>query len=173
MFIIPVLKGQRIGVFIDVQNLYYSAKNLYSSKVNFNALLRTAVNGRDLIRAICYTIKADMQHESSFFEALEKIGFEVKSKDLQVFYGGAKKGDWDVGIAMDMIELAPKIDVAVLISGDGDFVDLVQHLRRGYGCKVEVIAFGKSSSSKLKEVADSYIDLDKDSKKYLIGGTKK
>jgi|TARA_B100000315_G_C14490053_1_gene547151 uncharacterized LabA/DUF88 family protein len=173
VFTIQVLKGQRIGVFIDVQNMYYSAKNLYDSKVNYNALLKTAVNGRTLIRAICYCIKADMDHESSFFGALEKIGFEVKAKDLQVFLGGAKKGDWDVGIAMDMIELAPKLDVAVLISGDGDFVSLVQHLGRALGCKVEVISFGKSSSSMLKEAADLFIDLDKNPKQYLIRGGKK
>ncbi len=169
---IQLLSGQRVGVFIDVQNLYYSAKYLYKTKVNFNALLKRAVNGRTLVRAICYVIKADAQYESNFFDALKKIGFEVRSKDLQVFYGGAKKGDWDVGIAMDMIESAPKLDVAVLVSGDGDFIDLVQHLRRGMGCKVEAIAFGKSASSKLKDTCDDFIDLDKDAKKYLITDVK-
>tara|TARA_Y100000310_G_scaffold343047_1_gene448912 strand:+ start:2529 stop:3005 length:477 start_codon:yes stop_codon:yes gene_type:complete len=158
---------------VDVQNLYYSARNLHKSKVNYNSLIRQAVNGRTLIRAICYCIKTKEEHEDSFLKALEKIGFEVKAKDLQVFYGGAKKGDWDVGIAMDMIELAPKIDVAVLISGDGDYVPLVQHLGRGYGCKVEVLAFGKSASSMLKEAADVFIDLEKDAKNFLIRGGKK
>src|SRR3989344_2077337 len=98
-------KDQRVGVFVDVQNMYYSAKNLYNSKVNFAQILKTAANGRSMIRAIAYVIKADVKEEQNFFDALEKIGFEVKSKDLQVFAGGAKKGDWDIGLAMDTIEL--------------------------------------------------------------------
>ena len=161
-------KAQRVGVFIDVQNMYYSAKSMYHAKVNFAQILKIAVYGRALIRAIAYTIKTDIKDEKNFFDALDKIGFEVKSKDLQVFYGGHKKGDWDIGIAMDMIELAPKLDVAILVSGDGDFVDLVQHLQRALGVRVEVIAFGKSSSSKLKEAADSFLDLDVNPKRYLM-----
>lgn len=162
-------KAQRIGVFVDVQNMYYSAKSMYKAKVNFSRILKEAVSGRSLIRAITYVIKTDVvKEEKNFFDALEKIGFEVKSKDLQVFIGGHKKGDWDIGIAMDMIELAPKLDTAVLVSGDGDFVPLVQHLQRALGVRVEVIAFGKSSSSKLKEAADSFIDLDSAPKKYLF-----
>ena len=161
-------KHQRVGVFVDVQNMYYSARNLYNSKVNFKALLAEAVAGRTLIRAIAYGIKADVKDEGSFFDALRNIGYEVKTKDLQTFIGGMKKGDWDIGIAMDMIELAPKLDTAILISGDGDFMDLVQHLKRGIGCRVEVIAFGKSSSSKLRENADEFTDLDKNPRKFLI-----
>ena len=120
-------KGQRVGVFVDVQNLYYSARSLYNTKVNFNAVLKTAVGGRELIRAIAYVIKAEAMKEQTFFDALKLIGFEVKSKDLQIFYGGNKKGDWDIGIAMDCIELAPKLDTIILISGDGDFTPLVFH----------------------------------------------
>ncbi len=161
-------KAQRVGVFIDVQNMYYSAKSMYRAKVNFAQILKIAVDGRALIRAIAYTIKTDIKDEKNFFDALDKIGFEVKSKDLQIFYGGHKKGDWDIGIAMDMIELAPKLDVAILVSGDGDFVTLVEHLQRALGVRTEVIAFGKSSSSKLKEAADSFLDLDANPKKYLM-----
>lgn len=166
-------KAQRIGVFVDVQNMYYSAKNMYSAKVNFKAILNAAVSSRTLIRAIAYVIKADVKDEKNFFDVLEKMGFEVKSKDLQVFYGGHKKGDWDIGIAMDAIELAPRLDTIILVSGDGDFVPLLQHLRRALGCRVEVIAFGKSASSKLKEEADQFVDLDKDKKKFLIPTRKK
>ncbi|MDP7116615.1 MAG: NYN domain-containing protein [Candidatus Woesearchaeota archaeon] len=159
-------KHQRVGVFVDVQNLYYSAKHLYKSKVNFKEILNEAVRGRSLIRAIAYVIKADAKEEKTFFDALENIGYEVKSKDLQVFLGGHKKGDWDIGIAMDAIELAPRLDTIVLISGDGDFVDLVEHLRRALGCRIEVLAFGRSSSSKLREAADYFFDLDK--RKFMI-----
>lgn len=163
-----VNKEQRVGVFVDVQNLYYSAKNLYNAKVNFAQVLREAVAGRKLVRAIAYVIKADIKEEKNFHDALEKIGFEVKSKDLQTFVGGAKKGDWDIGIAMDMIELAHKLDTLILVSGDGDFVDLVQHLRRAMGCRIEVIAFGPSSSGRLREEADEFIDMDRNSSKFLM-----
>jgi len=162
-------KGQRVGVFVDVQNMYYSARFAYNAKVNFKAILSEAVSGRNIIRAIAYGIKTEeVAKESAFFDALEHIGFQVKVKDLQVFYGGAKKGDWDIGIAMDMIELAPKLDTVVLISGDGDFIPLVLHLQRALGCRVEVMAFGKSASSKLAETSDSFVDFDKNLKKFLI-----
>lgn len=156
--------NQRVAVFVDVQNMYYSAKQLYKQKINFTALLKTAVDKRKLVRAFAYVIKADVKTESNFFEALEKIGYEVKAKDLQVFFGGAKKGDWDVGIAMDIIRMAPKVDAIVLVSGDGDFTDLIKYVK-ALGCRAEVIAFKETTSSKLVEEADDYIAL---SKKYLI-----
>jgi uncharacterized LabA/DUF88 family protein len=159
---------QRVGIFVDVQNMYYSARNIYKSKVNFKTLLKEAIRGRQLIRAIAYVIKADVKDESNFFEALKSLGYEVKAKDLQVFLGGAKKGDWDIGIAMDMIELAPKLDAIVLVSGDGDFVPLVQHLKHALGCYVEVLAFGKTSAQKLVEEVDNFIDMDKNFQKFLI-----
>jgi len=159
-------RSQRVGVFVDVQNMYYSAKQLYSNKVNFKTLLEDAVANRELVRAIAYVIKADVKDENMFHEALEEIGFEVKAKDLQVFYGGAKKGDWDVGIAMDVMRLAPKLDTIVLISGDGDFSDLLEHAK-SLGCRVEVMAFSKTTSHKLLEVADQFIDLDNKSR-YLL-----
>ena len=169
----PGLYGeQRVGVFVDVQNLYYSAKFIYKAKVNFRTVLSEAVRGRNLIRAIAYVIKADVKDEENFFDALKNLGYEVKAKDLQVFYGGAKKGDWDVGIAMDLIELAPKLDAVVLISGDGDFVPLVEHIKHALGCFVEIMSFGKSCSQKLIESADRFVDMDQDPQPYLISGGK-
>ncbi len=168
-----IYKEQRVGIFVDVQNLYYSAKFIHKSKVDFHAILREAVRGRRLIRAIAYVIKADVKDEANFFDALKNLGYEVRMKDLQVFYGGAKKGDWDIGIAMDTIELAPKLDAIVLVSGDGDFVPLVEHLRHALGCYVEIMAFGKSCSQKLLENADNFIDLDTDPKRFLITSRKK
>jgi uncharacterized LabA/DUF88 family protein len=161
-------KDQRIGVFVDIQNLYYSAKHLYKKKVNFGAVLKEAVKGRILVRAIAYVIKAEAMKERTFFDALELMGYEVKAKDLQVFYGGAKKGDWDIGIAMDAIEMAPKLDVVVIVSGDGDYKELIQHLQRAHGCRVEAVAFGKSASIKLKETADQFVDLDRNYKRFLM-----
>ena len=147
--------------------MYYSARNLYDSKVNFAYILNQAVKGRSLIRAIAYVIKADIKEEQNFFDALSSIGYEVKAKDLQTFIGGAKKGDWDIGIAMDSIELAPKLDTIVIVSGDGDFLELIKHLKYALGCRIEVMAFGRSCSSKTKEEADNFTDMDKD-RKYLI-----
>ena len=167
-----IYKEQRIGIFVDVQNMYYSAKYLHKAKANFKAILKEAVRGRQLIRAIAYVIKADVKDETNFFEALKGFGYEVKAKDLQVFYGGAKKGDWDIGIAMNAIELAPKLDVIVLVSGDGDFVQLVQHLKHALGCYVEVMAFGKSSSQKLVEEADDFIDLELNPDRFLFSNSK-
>ncbi len=166
-------KGQRVGVFVDVQNMYYSARHLYNTKVNFKEILKEAVKNRNLIRAIAYVIKADVGEEKNFFEALRGFGYEVKAKDLQVFYGGAKKGDWDIGIAMDSIELAQKLDTIVLVSGDGDFVPLVLHLSKAMGCRVEVIAFRKSASSKLIEAADHFIDMDEYKSRFLIARKEK
>lgn len=158
---------QRVGVFVDVQNLYYSARNIYNARVNFTALLKEAVGERKLIRAITYVIRAQMPEEQSFFDALGKAGYEVKAKDLQVFFGGVKKGDWDVGITMDMIKMMNKLDSIVLASGDGDYIPLVEYLKN-FGVRVEVIAFGKSASSKLIDAVDDFIDLDATPKKFLI-----
>lgn len=152
-------RTQRVGLFVDVQNMYYSAKNLYSKKVNFGELMKIGTNNRSLVRAIAYVIRADVEQESNFFDALQKQGYEVKAKDLQVFFGGAKKGDWDVGIAMDVMRTAAKLDTIVLISGDGDFKDLLEHVK-SLGCRAEVLAFRKTASSRIIEQADRYVDLD-------------
>ena len=160
-------KNQRIGVFVDVQNMYYSAKNLYKAKVNFKTILKDAVADRNIIRAIAYVIKTDIKEEVHFHEALENIGIEVKAKDIQVFYGGAKKGDWDIGIAMDAVRLSSKADTVVLVSGDGDFKELLSYLK-AHGCRTEVLAFGKTTSIHLKQEADLFTNLELDKKKYLL-----
>ncbi len=161
-------KEQRVGVFVDGANMYHSSKSLYQTNVNFGKLLERAVSGRKLVRAIAYVIRSATQDEQAFFDALEKQGFEVKSKDLQVFSSGAKKGDWDVGIAIDTIKLADRLDTIVLVSGDGDFVSLVEYLQMTKGCRVEVMAFTESASGKLKEAADEFVDLSQDLKTFLL-----
>ena len=160
--------NQRVGVFIDTQNLYHCAKNIYKSRVNFGAMLKEVVAGRQLIRARAYVVTTESGEEKGFFEALSKSGIETRTKDLLVFFGGAKKADWDVGLAVDAITMAPKLDAVILATGDGDFVPLVEYLKTHGGCQVEVIAFGKSSSGRLKEAVDDFIDMDADPKKYLI-----
>ena len=163
-------KNQRVGVFIDTQNLYHSARNLYGARVNFSAILKDTVAGRQLIRAIAYVITTESGEEKNFLDALEKAGIEAVAKPLQVFYGGAKKADWDVGIAIDAIKMAPKLDTVIIASGDGDFIPLVEYLQMNEGCQVEIVAFGRSASGKLKEVADHFLDLDENPKKFLLGG---
>lgn len=111
-------KEQRVGIFIDAQNLYHSAKNLYHARVNFGAIVKDALAGRVLIRALAYVITTESGEEKGFFEALEKMGIETKTKNLQIFAGGAKKADWDVGLAVDAIKMAPKLDTVIIISGD-------------------------------------------------------
>ena len=113
-------------------------------------------------------VKTESGEESSFFEALEKAGIETKVKDLQVFAGGSKKGDWDVGIAVDAIAMSPKLDTVIIVSGDGDFVPLVAYLQMNQGCQVEVVSFGKSTSMRLKESCDDFFDLDLETKRYLL-----
>jgi uncharacterized LabA/DUF88 family protein len=161
-------KEQRVGVFLDAQNLYHSAKNLHQGRVNFDNVLGDALAGRQLVRAIAYVISTESGEENSFFDALAKIGIETKTKDLQIFSSGSKKADWDVGLAIDAVKLASKLDVVVLASGDGDFIPLIEYLKMN-GCQVEVISFGKSASGKLKEVADDFIDLDADPGRYVMG----
>lgn len=159
---------QRVGVFIDTQNLYHSAKNIYHARVNFGNVLKDAVAGRRLIRARAYAVTTESGEETGFFEALEKIGIEMRLKELQVFSGGAKKADWDVGLAVDAITAAPKLDTVILLTGDGDFVPLVQYLQTHGGCQVEVVSFGRSTSAKLKEATDDFLDLDNDPRRYLM-----
>ena len=161
-------KAQRVAVLIDAQNMYHSAKHLYNARVNFKELLKAAVAGRELVRATGYVIRTESGEEKPFLEALTKTGIETQLKDLQIFPGGAKKADWDVGMAVDAVRFAEgPIDVIALVTGDGDFIPLVEYLK-AKGKQVEVLAFGRSTSQRLKEVADDFIDLGQSNKKYLI-----
>lgn len=150
----------RVGIFVDMQNLYHSAKNLYGSRINFAELYKLAAADRQVVRALAYVVKGgESEEEKAFFDALEKSGLELKMKDLQVFAGGAKKADWDVGLAVDAISMSRQVDVVVIVSGDGDFVPLVEYLQH-MGTIVEAVSFGRSTSMKLKEVVNNYTDLD-------------
>ena len=164
---VPQRKNHRVGVFVDVSNMYHSAKNLYHSRVNFGELLKLATASRQLVRAVAYVVKSDTEEEKAFFNALEKAGYELKSKDLQVFPGGMKKGDWDVAVAIDAISLSKQLDVVVIVSGDGDYEPLVEYLKYS-GVIVEVMGFRRSTSSKLVEVANNFIDLDEVKDKVIL-----
>lgn len=170
-------KDQRVGIFIDIQNLYHSSKNLYNARVNYKELVKNLLAGRKLIRAIAYVVKSEgiegtaevvpTGREASFFKALEEAGLELRVKDLQVYPGGMKKADWDVGMAVDAVRMAGSLDSVILVTGDGDFVPLVEYLRWGLGRQVEVAAFSRTGSGKLKESTDRFISLE-DIPKILI-----
>jgi len=154
---------------IDVQNLYHSARALFQKRVNFKELLMAAVGERQLVRAFAYVVRTKTGEEKPFFEALTKLGIEMRVKDLQEYYGGMKKADWDVGLAVDAIKTSEIVDVVIVASGDGDYVPLVEYLKN-QGRRVEVFAFGKSASAKLKEAADEFVDLSDEPKRFLIKG---
>ncbi len=160
-------KGQRVAVLIDVQNLYHSAKKLYNSHVDFSKVVETAVSKRNLIRSFAYVIRTKTGEEKSFFEALTNLGIETRIKDLQEFQGGLKKGDWDVGIAIDAVRMSVSVDTVVLATGDGDFIPLIEYLKN-HGKRVEVIAFERSASSKLKDSADEFINLEENTRRFLL-----
>ncbi|OHA48774.1 MAG: hypothetical protein A2Z62_02025 [Candidatus Terrybacteria bacterium RIFCSPLOWO2_02_42_20] len=162
-------KNQRVAVLIDVQNLYHSARALFQKRVNFKELLSSALGERQLVRAFAYVVRTKTGEEKSFFEALTKLGIDIRVKDLQEYYGGMKKADWDVGIAVDAIKTSEIVDVIVIASGDGDYAPLVEYLKN-QGRRVEVMAFGRSASAKLKEIADEFVDLEENTKRYLIKG---
>lgn len=159
---------QRVAIFIDTQNLYHSAKSNYRANVNYEELIKIAVHGRRLVRAFAYVIKSTENTEEKFFEALEEIGIEMRMKDLQIFHTGAKKADWDVGLAVDMIRLTEKVDVIVLASGDGDFIEVIRYCQ-SRGVRVEVMAFEKTTNSKIIEEADHFTDLGDRGTSFLIG----
>lgn len=160
-------KEQRVAVFIDVQNMYHSARNLHNARVNFKNVVDAAVAGRKLIRSFAYVVRTKTGEEKAFFEALIKEGIETRVKDLQEFYGGAKKADWDVGMAIDAVRTADIADTIVIVSGDGDFIPLIDYLK-GRGRRVEVVAFGRTASQKIKESADDFLDIEEEPQKFLM-----
>ncbi len=163
---------QRVAVFVDVQNMYYSARSLYEAKVNFGTLMEEALAGRKLVRAVAYVITTgeEDEKESAFFDALYKAGFDIKKKEVQRFKGGAMKGDWDVAICIDAIAMSEKMDSMILFSGDGDYIPLLEYLKLAKGVTTEVVAFSQTCSHKLKEMADDFIDIEGDKARFLIGG---
>lgn len=163
---------QRVAVFIDTQNLYHSAKHVHNAHVNFSSLVEAAVGSRQIVRAIAYVAKSKTGEEGAFFEAMLQSGIELKIKDVQEFASGAKKADWDVGMAVDAISLSTKVDAIVLATGDGDFVPLVEYLK-GHGVMCEVAAFAESTNQRLREVCDAFMDLSEEPETFLMGSKQK
>ncbi len=150
---------QRMGIFVDVQNMFYSAKALHQSKIDYSKLLQEVVENRELIRAVAYAVHKPDVDQSGFTDALKRLGYEIKTKELRLRPDGTAKGDWDMGIAIDTIAIAPKLDTIVLVSGDGDFVPLVEMLK-AHGCRVEVVSFRKSTAVELVEASTKYTAIE-------------
>ncbi len=164
--------NQRVGVFIDTQNMYYSARHLFGRKVNFKNIVEDAVSGRQLIRALAYVIRTKGAEERPFFEALQKSGIETREKNLIEYASGQKKADWDVGLAIDVVQMLDILDVVVIVSGDGDYLPLIEYVQ-SRGRIAEVMAFGETTSSLSIDFCDDYIDLSQNKRRYLIGPTAK
>jgi uncharacterized LabA/DUF88 family protein len=150
---------QRVAVFVDVQNMFYSAKHLWNAKLNFTKLMEIAVNGRQLVRAFSYIVENAESDQTAFIEMLQNNGYEVKSKELRTRADGSAKGDWDMGIAIEAISMAPKVDCIVLVSGDGDFLELVLHLK-AQGVRVETLSFIGSTNEDLIAASDYHFPMD-------------
>ncbi len=149
--------AQRVGVLVDVQNMFYSAYDCFRGRLNYKKLLDTAAGNRQVVRALAYAMR-DGNNQASFFTMLREVGFELRTKEPRVRPDGTRKGGWDIGIAVDALMLAPRLDVLVLVSGDGDFVELV-HALRALGVKVEVYAFERSVGRELREAADLFVPI--------------
>jgi uncharacterized LabA/DUF88 family protein len=150
---------QRTGIFIDVQNMFYSAKYKYRGKIDYQKLLTHVARGRKVVRALAYAVTTPEIDQSGFINVLEDLGIEVKIKELKLRPDGTAKGDWDMGIAIDSVALCDKLDVVALISGDGDFTALVEMLK-AKGVRVEVYSFPANTAEELKQAATRFFPLD-------------
>ena len=151
---------ERVAVFVDAQNVYYTVKQCHGRHFNYKAFWDQVTAGREVVRAFAYAIDRGDPKQIRFQQILKSIGFEVKLKPFIQRSDGSAKGDWDVGITLDMIDLAKEVDVAVLASGDGDFDLVVRKLRNGYGVEVEVYGARKLTAATLIQAATRFVPID-------------
>ena len=151
---------QRIGILVDVQNMFYSAKTLHQSKIDYRKLLEEIVKERKLIRAIAYVVQKPEVDQSSFLEALARCGYEVKHKELPLREDGTSRGDWNIQMALDALVMAPKLDCVALVTGNGNFLPLVGMLS-ARGCRVEIFSFAQSTSNELIRACDQFVPIER------------
>ncbi|MEO0123546.1 MAG: NYN domain-containing protein [candidate division WOR-3 bacterium] len=152
-------KKENIAIFVDSQNLYYSAKMSYGAKVNYEKLLRLITGDRNLVKAYAYIVQPPEGDVKPFATSLEHIGYIVKIKDVRTRADGSAKANWDMGIALDILGMIDYVDTIVLASGDGDFVPLVEFVKNKHK-KVEIFSFPDNTAYDLKEKADRFEPLD-------------
>jgi uncharacterized LabA/DUF88 family protein len=151
---------KRVAVFVDVQNIYYTARQAYSAHFDYNAFWRQVTADREVVKATAFAIDRDDEKQKQFQNILRGIGFEVKLKPFIARADGSSKGDWDVGIALDAMDCAAHTDIVVLASGDGDFDVLVQRLRERHGIEVEVYGVPTLTADALKRAATRFVAID-------------
>ncbi len=152
-------RGQRVGLFVDVQNMFYSAKHLYQAKINYRRLLEDICAGRQLVRAVAYLVTKPEVDQTAFVEALTRLGYEIKIKYLKIRPDGSAKGDWAMEMSLDIMAMAPRLDVVSLVTGDGDYVPLIERLRV-MGVRGEVVGFPQNTATELMNSAHAFIAID-------------
>lgn len=166
--VIPKRENQvkeKAAIFVDVQNIYYTVKERYNSHFNYSYFWEKAVKGREVIGAIAYAIDRGDPKQIKFQQILKNIGFEIKLKPFIQRGDGSTKGDWDVGITVDMLDYAEKVNVIVLASGDGDFDVALEKMRQKYGVTVDVYGVPELTAATLIEASTNYFPIDE---KYLL-----
>ena len=152
---------KKVTVFVDVQNIYYTTKQSYNCHFNYHVFWAKVTSNREVVKAIAYAIDRGNEKQKQFQNILKNIGFEVKLKPFIQRSDGSTKGDWDVGITLDVIEYAPKSDVVVLASGDGDFDLLVQKIQNNFNVSVEVYGVPQLTANSLIQSASKFVPIDK------------
>lgn len=150
----------RVALFVDVQNVYYTTRQTYGRNFDYNRFWRRATANRDVVAAQAYAIDRGDEKQRQFQNILRAIGFEVKLKPFIQRQDGSAKGDWDVGITVDVMDIASKVDVVVLVSGDGDFDILVRKIRQEPGVRVEVYGVPALTANSLVQAASEFLPID-------------
>jgi len=153
---------QKVAVFVDVQNIYYTTKQFHNCNFDYNIFWAKATSNREVVKAIAYAIDKNDEKQKQFQNILKAIGFEIKLKPFIQRSDGSAKGDWDVGITLDVMEYAKEADVVVLASGDGDFDLLVNKIREDYGVSVEVFGVAQLTATSLINAATKFISIEGD-----------
>jgi uncharacterized LabA/DUF88 family protein len=150
---------ETVAVFVDVQNIYYTTRQCFSRHFDYNSFWAEVTRDRKVVAAIAFAIERHDEKQKQFQNILRAIGFEVKLRPFIQRSDGSAKGDWDVGITLDVLEYAPQADVVVLASGDGDFDLLVQKVRHKHRVSVEVYGVEELSAGSLIRAADKFVPI--------------
>ncbi|KAB0465332.1 NYN domain-containing protein [Vibrio splendidus] len=153
---------ENIAILVDVQNVYYTTRDKYRSNFDYNQFWYVATEGRNVVTANAYAISSQDPKQRQFHHILRGVGFNVKLKPFIQRRDGSAKGDWDVGIALDAIELAETVDTIVLVSGDGDFEILVERIKERFGKPVEVYGVPGLTAQNLIDSASKFVPIEKD-----------
>jgi len=152
---------KKVSLFVDVQNIYYTSRSAYHRSFDYNKFWAQATEGRHVINAYAYAVDRGDEKQKQFQNILRAIGFEVKLKPYIQRSDGSAKGDWDVGITVDIMECAHESDIIVLASGDGDFDILVNKVRGDYDTEVEVYGVEKLTAASLINAASKYFPIER------------